>query len=88
VTERSEVVELLVGAGRAHHAAFADTDGEDPEWPIWYARHLREPIEEAFGVSLTVSEVVYLLVGIAHDHREQGGPWMEFYADRLIEALG
>lgn len=87
MSERRELVELLIGAGHAHHAVFEEADGFDPEWPLWYAEHLREPIEKVLGVDLTVSELVYLLVGAAREHREQDGPWAEFYADRIIEAI-
>lgn len=28
---------LLRETGQAHHQAYIDTDGDDPEWPRWYA---------------------------------------------------
>ena len=38
---RNNLVDLLLEAGRAHHAAFAATDGADPDWSIWYADYLQ-----------------------------------------------
>jgi hypothetical protein len=31
---------LFKQTGEAHHEAFLDTDGDDPEWPLWYAKYL------------------------------------------------
>lgn len=38
------LAKLFQEAGKAHHEAFATTDGVDPEWPIWYADYLVEPL--------------------------------------------
>ena len=32
---RNNLADLLQEAGRAHHDAFAVTDGADPDWSIW-----------------------------------------------------
>ena len=34
---REELAELLVETGHHHHQAYADSDGVDPEWALWYA---------------------------------------------------
>jgi len=36
---------LLDEVADAHHDAFAASDGEDPEWPRWYAHHVLPVIE-------------------------------------------
>ena len=46
---RTNIVELLRETGRAHHEAFAATDGADPDWPIWYADYLMQPFTERLG---------------------------------------
>ena len=33
-TEVARLAELFKQTGEAHHEAFLDTDGEDPEWPL------------------------------------------------------
>ena len=38
--------ELLSQVGPAHHQAFAATDGEDPDWPTWYAAWLLDRLPE------------------------------------------
>ena len=37
---------LFHEVGEAHHRAYIETDGADPEWPLWYADYLRERLEE------------------------------------------
>ncbi len=34
---RTNLVDLLRETGHAHHAAFAATDGADPDWSEYYA---------------------------------------------------
>jgi hypothetical protein len=43
------LTELFIQTGQAHHQAFVDTNGSDPDWPIWYASYLREPLVAARG---------------------------------------
>ena len=50
---RDNLVDLLVETGRAHQAAFAATDGADPDWPIWYADCLQEPFAQRLGMTET-----------------------------------
>ena len=57
-----QVADLLREAGRAHHQAFTATDGEDPEWPIWYADYLRDRLGKLLNATFTRSELAYLLV--------------------------
>src|SRR5215208_7014498 len=33
---------LFHEVGEAPHQAYIETDGADPEWPLWYADYLRE----------------------------------------------
>jgi hypothetical protein len=78
-----EIAALLTETGAAHHEAFADTDGDDPDWPLWYAEHLRPRL----GGALTVSEIVHRLVDAELRRRETGDPtpWQQLYAARLAQ---
>jgi len=42
----NQLSDLFTETATVHHEAFAATDGKDPEWPIWYADYLQEPISE------------------------------------------
>ena len=72
---------------RAHHDAFIETDGADPEWPIWYAAYLHQRMPALQGVALTQSEWVFLIVKAEQQRlREQiDEPWHDYYARVFLE---
>jgi glutaredoxin len=78
---------LLRQTAAAHHEAFAASDGEDPDWPIWYATHLRKPLEANLNIELTASQLVYCLMNADFEHqaRAPDSDWAEFYASELLE---
>ena len=83
------LAELLTETGRAHHAAFAATDGDDPEWPLWYAEYLHGKLGVFLDPEPTRSRIVQLLLN-ADDARttaESDAPWPDFFA-RLMLAPG
>lgn len=84
---RSELESLLKNVARAHHQAFLDTDGVDPDWPMWYAERLHEPLRKALDVETTISEIVYLLVKLSKEHPEQGPEidWERYYSSALLD---
>ena len=47
-----------MAAGRAHHQAFIETDGEDPEWPLWYASYLQAPLSSKLNHELSCLMIV------------------------------
>ncbi len=82
-----QLTELFQQAGKAHHEAFAATEGADPEWPIWYADHLVEPLRSRLTAQLTRSRIVYCLVA-AEEERQARAPdssWEDFYARRFVD---
>jgi glutaredoxin len=84
---RDGIAELLRQTGQAHHAAFEATDGEDPDWPIWYAEHARDSLAQQFGMEFTKSQLIYCLMkaDIEHQARSPDTRWHEFYADEFVE---
>src|SRR3712207_8998070 len=42
---------LFREVGQAHHQAYIETDGADPEWPIWYASFLQERLGSLINAS-------------------------------------
>lgn len=85
-----ELSVLFGEAGRAHHEAFAETDGDDDEWPLWYADYLALRLEPILGTRLTKSEVVYALVAASRlkPHANAPDSWEHRYAQHFIEAYG
>lgn len=82
-----QVADLFRETGRAHHQAFMETDGDDPEWPLWYAGYLQDRLGRLLNRAFTKSEVVYFLVMADKEQsaRAPGADWATFYATLLLE---
>ncbi len=93
MTDESRVERLAAlfkQTGEAHHGAFLDTNGDDPEWPLWYAEYLQDRLTPFLAAPLTRSRLVFCLIGADDEHRatDPDAPWPEFYARRFLECLG
>lgn len=84
---RDSVGKLLLETGRAHHKAFAATDGADPDWSIWYADHSRDAFAERFDMDFTRSRLIYCLMNanFEHEARAPESDWWDFYANEILE---
>ncbi len=80
------LADLLAETGRQHHEAFIDTDGADPEWPLWYANYLSGRIDAFVDVPPTTSKLVQCLVNAADAHATEAPdePWPSFYAEYIL----
>ena len=85
--QKNALAELLVEVADAHQLAFADTEGEDPEWPMWYADFMIEKLSELLHAPLTRSELICMLLNLSRLQPVEAPdiPWQEYYADYLIE---
>ncbi len=74
---------LFQETGHAHHAAFLETDGEDPEWPRWYADYLHPRIGALLDNELTTSRIVDLLQSADREVVGSGDgiAWFDAYAE-------
>ena len=77
-----ELAALFDDTLAAHNAAFEEVDGKDPEWPLWYAEYMQARLNEILEEDLTVSEIVYRLVGLSLRQSDEAPdePWQQFYA--------
>lgn len=77
----------LIETAEAHHRAFAAAEGEDPDWPLWYADYLLERMRKALNAKFTKSELIYMLVKADKEMglRAPGADWPSFYARSFIE---
>lgn len=90
MTELEELTTALAAAGPAHHAAYIETDGYDPEWPLWYANHVADDVRRILDrPDLTVSRLVWAFVEADRSHRSEAPdvPWSRFYAERFVTEL-
>jgi len=89
-TSKKQLADLFRQTVRAHHQAYIETDGADPEWPLWYADYLHEKLANLLNKSITKSELVYLLVLVDKEYRSKAPEtkWPEYYADFFLDQLG
>lgn len=80
------LADLLAETGQQHHQAFIETDGADPEWPLWYSEYLTGRIDGHVGTQPTKSRIVQCLMNAADAHAERGSdePWATFYAAFIL----
>ena len=80
------LAELFQETGHEHHQAYLETDGADPDWPLWYADYLVDRLGEHLDASFTRTQIVVLLVELERLQQATapGSNWMRFYARVLI----
>jgi len=80
---------LFRETGPAHHQAFIETNGNDPEWPLWYASYLHPRLSIILEGPITKSKLVQLLVSASEDqaHNAPKADWSEYFADFFLAHL-
>jgi hypothetical protein len=81
---------LFNETGKAHHEAFKDTDGEDLEWPSWYAEKMVSKLSGLLDAKFSISELIYLLVWAEKERslRSPGSSWARYYDRFFTERYG
>ena len=71
----------------AHHQAFLDSDGVDPEWQLWYAEYLQIKLGKLLKANFSKSELTALIVNVASEqaHRAPGANWARYYTKYFLE---
>jgi len=82
-----ELHALLLETGHKHHEAYAESDGADPEWALWYAAYMQARIWDGLGRVLSRSDLVYLFKLGDREARASEDPaqWPVIYARLLRE---
>ncbi|NDJ59995.1 MAG: hypothetical protein GYB67_02655 [Chloroflexi bacterium] len=85
-----QIAALFRETAAAHHQAYIETDGDDPEWPLWYAEYMRNKLAALLDAKFTKSELVYLLVRLDKEQQLEapGANWPRYYADWLVGNYG
>ncbi len=84
---RTKLTQLFRDTAQAHHAAYSATEGNDPDWPIWYADQLQQPLKQALDMDFYKSQLIYCLMNADFEHvaRAPDTDWADFYAAEFIE---
>lgn len=88
--DEAELAAALRRTANAHHAAFAASDGVDPDWAIWYAGHLQATVGDRLPRLPSRAELTYLLVDAERAFDGSGADrrgWPEAYAASLLARL-
>ena len=82
-----QLEQLFHEVGEAHHQAYIETDGADPEWPLWYADFLRDKLAPLLDATFTKSELVHMLVLVANEQllKAPGANWARYYAKKFVD---
>ncbi len=88
--QRAAMTELFQASGKAHGQAFAASNGQDSEWPLWYAEYLQTPLSRITAYRLTRSELVYCLMSIEFERKATASTvdWPAYYAGHFVERYG
>ena len=84
------VAAMLEATAHAHHEAYLATDGEDAEWPLWYAEHVHNALADVLDREFTQAELVWALVDAERARQSDGDdatPWPKQYAGHIMEWL-
>ncbi len=83
---RAALAQLFRTAGTAHHHAFASTNGDDPDWPEWYARYLAPAVPELIDTSLAPDVLADALRRVDAEQRKRAptADWATYYADWFL----
>jgi hypothetical protein len=86
----AELAQLFREAGHAHHLAFLATNGDDPEWPRWYAEFLRPRLATVLDAGVSVEELAKILEQLEADRKRTAptADWPQFYAAYFLSQSG
>jgi glutaredoxin len=82
-----KIATLFQDARRAHREQFEGGEQVDPDWPLFYAQHMKPRIAALLGRDSPCVELVRLVLDAEEEHlvRSPATPWHEFYAAYLVE---
>ena len=80
------LADLFRQTSAAHHEAFKATDGEDADWPLWYAEYWVEKLPIHLGVKLAKTDIVYAIMRLDKEVKSEapGAEWARYYAKSLL----
>lgn len=84
---QQRLVELFESTARAHSQQSSAGRSSDPDWPIWYAKHLQRPLQDQANIPFIKSRLIYCLMNADYEHAAaaSGSNWSEFVASRFVE---
>lgn len=88
----ARIATLLTEVADLHHRVYRISDGEDPDWAVWYAEWLAtlSELPQVLGTKLARGRLTCLLISLDAEYGAQSRPerWEDFYATALRRELG
>ena len=81
------IADLFSETGEAHHQAYIETEGVDPDWPLWYSQYLMERLLPLIDADMTRSELIFNLVRAENERMDDapGANWQRYYSQFFID---
>jgi len=81
------IMSLLESAADLYEKEHPDSDVHEPDWPMWYAKHLRKDLAALLHSDFTESELIYLLVlaDRTQSMEAPGAHWPKYFARLFAE---
>jgi glutaredoxin len=82
----NQLSDLFAEVELAHNEVFKGDGNNNPEWPIWYADYLQEPMSEILQIPFLKSSLIYCLMNANFEHASEaaGTQWQQFYSKHFI----
>jgi hypothetical protein len=86
-TVERKIEDLFRKVGKEHHHTYIKTNGEDPDWPLWYADYSIGRLKKLLNASFTRNELAYLMVMAEKEQvlMAPGADWAAYYARFFIQ---
>jgi len=86
MTRSTTLAQIFRAAGKAHHRAFAATNGDDPRWPEWYAQDLAPTLSAVLSIELKPDALAMDLKTADAEMRARApsADWAMYYADWFL----
>ena len=80
------LAQLFREAAMAHHQAYSATDGDDPDWPLWYADYLYDKLPPFISQPISKDEFTDELTRLDQEVRSRPDEedWAVYYAQSLV----
>ena len=82
-----EVAAIFLETQKAHHEAFIEADGYDPQWPAWYAVHVQKKLGNILKIEFTIEELTQQIDTVQREHaalEPKLKDWHKYYAQFFI----
>ena len=78
--------ELIRTIGNAHQQATGMFRENDPEWPLWFAKQLKEPLTDLFKTDFSLSQLIYCLMDAELERLalKPDEEWPQYYAEHFL----